>query len=75
MIFKICGLFLKAISFQDWVEITVMLGCSEQLAKAAMMHERPKRNRAAEKMNPFTTLPEFWNYDSPNLFSEKDLIL
>ena len=31
-----------------------------------------KCNRAARKMNLFTTLAELWNYDSHNLFSKKD---
>ena len=31
-----------------------------------------KRNRADQKMNLFTTLTDFWNYDSRNLISQND---
>ena len=39
--------------------------------KSLLFIQGQKRNRAARKMNLFTTMVELWNYESRNLCSKK----
>ena len=60
---------MKTVSY---IPYKLLKKCFTYKTKAAMMQNVQKRNRADQKMNLFTTLTDFWNYDSRNLISQND---